>query len=80
MKRTCQNTYQATIPGYEYCTNITYRIEACDIVGNKAIKDNEYHVVPEYSSTAIYLLIIITISLATTLMSNNLITANHKGQ
>ncbi|MEM0358336.1 MAG: family 10 glycosylhydrolase [Candidatus Bathyarchaeia archaeon] len=64
MKRTCQNTYHATIPGYEYCTNITYRIEACDIVGNKAIKDNEYHVVPEYSSTALYLLIIITISLA----------------
>jgi hypothetical protein len=64
MKQVCQNTYQATIPGYEYCTWVTYKIEACDIVGNNAIRDNDgysykYHVIPEFPSVAILILLML---------------------
>jgi uncharacterized lipoprotein YddW (UPF0748 family) len=59
MKQVCQNTYQATIPGYEYCIWVTYKIEACDIVGNNAIRDKDgygykYHVIPEFPSALIF--------------------------
>jgi len=55
------NTYQAMIPGYENCTWVTYKIIAFDNGGNQATKDNHgynyiYHVIPELSIMAIFLL------------------------
>jgi len=65
MKQICQNTYQATIPGHNSCTTIAYKIEAYDILGNKAVKDNSglyytYHVIPEIQSVTALILIIPT--------------------
>jgi uncharacterized lipoprotein YddW (UPF0748 family) len=62
MKQVCQNTYQATIPGYQYCTWVTFKIEAFDVVGNNATKDNyglgyTYHVIPEFQTIHIGLLL-----------------------
>ena len=59
-------TYEATIPGYENCTWITYKIIAYDNAGNNAIKDNngygyKYHVIPEFPSTTILLLMLTTL-------------------
>jgi len=50
-------TYEATIPGYENCTWIIYKIVAYDNAGNNATKDNKgyhykYHVIPEFPSSA----------------------------
>jgi len=47
-------TYEATIPGYENCTWITYKIVAYDNAGNNATKDNnhfyyKYYIIPEFS-------------------------------
>jgi len=58
------NTYQTTIPGYENCTWITYKIIAYDNNGNPAINDNYgyyyiYRVIPEFPSAIILLLPII---------------------
>ncbi|RLI40025.1 hypothetical protein DRO69_13480, partial [Candidatus Bathyarchaeota archaeon] len=51
-------TYEATIPGYENCTWITYKIIAYDKAGNNQTKDNngygyKYHVIPEFPSILI---------------------------
>jgi len=51
-------TYEATIPGYENCTWITYKIIAYDKAGNNQTKDNngygyKYHVIPEFPSAII---------------------------
>ena len=48
-------TYEATIPGHENCTWITYKIVAYDNAGNNATKDNngyyyKYYVIPESPS------------------------------
>jgi parallel beta-helix repeat protein len=45
-------TYQATIPGYDGCTWVTYKITAYDNAGNNATKDNngqyyKYHVIQD---------------------------------
>jgi parallel beta-helix repeat protein len=52
------DTYQTTIPGYENCTWVTYKIVAYDNTGNNATKDNlgyyyKYHVIPEFPSVLI---------------------------
>jgi hypothetical protein len=63
-------TYEATIPGYENCTWITYKIVAYDNAGNDATKDNnrfyyKYYVIPEFSINMMLIssLILITIAL-----------------
>ena len=61
--------YQATIPGYEYCTWITYKIIVYDNAGNNATKDNlgyyyKYHVIPEFSPAIILPLFMILTMLA----------------
>jgi len=67
------NTYQATIPGYENCTWVTYKIVAYDNAGNTAVKDNngyhyKYHVIPEFPSTILLPLLMLTTLLATVLL------------
>jgi parallel beta-helix repeat protein len=66
-------TYEATIPGYENCTWITYKIVAYDKAENNATKDNngynyKYHVIPELPSTAILPLLMLTTLIATVLL------------
>jgi hypothetical protein len=66
------NTFQTTIPGFENCTWITYKIIAYDNAGNNATKDNngygyQYHVIPEFSSTSILILLMLTTLIATAL-------------
>jgi len=61
-------TYEATIPGYGNCTWITYKIIAHDNAGNNAIKDNngfyyKYHIIPEFPSITILLLMLVVISI-----------------
>jgi hypothetical protein len=67
------NTYQAKIGGYENCTWVRYKIDAYDNAENHAVNDNEgyyyvYHVIPEFSTTVIMLLLLflVTISLLIT--------------
>jgi hypothetical protein len=64
--------YEATIRGYENCTWVTYKIIAYDNAGNNATKDNngygyQYHVIPEFPSTSIFILLMLTTLIATTL-------------
>ena len=63
------NKYQATIPGYENCTSITYKIAAYDNNGNSAINDKygyyfDYHVIPESPSLIVLSLLMIATLLA----------------
>jgi hypothetical protein len=65
-------TYEATIDGYGNCTWVTYKIIAYDNAGNNATKDNngygyQYHVIPEFPSTPILILLMLTTLIATTL-------------
>lgn len=64
-----ENVWSATIPNFPYCTNVTYAIEAEDNVGNFVTTVDmgyviQYHVIPEFSSSLILLMLI-----ATTLMT-----------
>ena len=73
MTETSTNTYQATIPGYENCTWISYKIIAYDNAGNNATRDNngyyyKYHVIPEFPSTTILTLLMLTTLIATILL------------
>ena len=68
MTQIYQNTYQAIIPGYDNCITIAYKIEAYDVLGNKAVKDNDglwytYHV-PEFPLIITLLLFISLTTLA----------------
>jgi parallel beta-helix repeat protein len=72
MTQIATNTFQATIPGYEYSTWVTYKIIAYDNAGNNATKDNngygyKYHVIPEFPSTPILMLLMLTTLITTTL-------------
>jgi len=63
------NKYQATIPGYENCTSVTYKIAAYDNNGNSAINDKygyyfDYHVIPESPSLIVLSLLMIATLLA----------------
>jgi len=63
------NTYQATIPGYENCISVTYKIAAYDNNGNSAINDRygyyfDYHVIPESPSLIVLSLLMIATVLA----------------
>jgi uncharacterized delta-60 repeat protein len=65
-------TYEATIKGYENCTWVTYKIIAYDNAGNNATKDNnrygyQYHVIPEFPTTPILILLMLTTILTKTL-------------
>ena len=65
-------TYKATIRGYENCTWITYKIVAYDNAGNNATKDNngydyQYHVIPEFPSMPILILLMLTTLITTAL-------------
>jgi len=66
-------TYEATIPGHENCTWITYKIVAYDKAGNNQTKDNEgygykYHVIPEFPSITLLLVLTLTTFIATILL------------
>jgi len=66
-------TYEATIPGYENCTWITYKIIAYDKAGNNATQDNngyfyKYHVIPEFPSATILPIFMLATLIATTLL------------
>jgi hypothetical protein len=70
-------TYKATIRGYENCTWITYKIVAYDNAGNNATKDNngygyQYHVIPEFGSTTILSLFMLTTLIATVLLKKKI--------
>lgn len=67
------NNYQAAIRGYENCTGVTYKIIAYDNAGNNATKDNngyyyKYHVIPEFPSTIILPVLMLTTLIATILL------------
>jgi hypothetical protein len=73
MTQILTNTFQATIPGYEYSTWVTYKIIAYDNAGNNATKDNngygyKYHVIPEYPSTLILVFIMATTLITTSIL------------
>ena len=58
MDRVSSQTFQATIPGFQEETYVSYKIVAYDHAGNKAENNNDnsyytYHVVPEYSANII---------------------------
>ena len=66
-------TYEATIPGYENCTWISYKIIAYDNAGNNATQDNngyyyKYHVIPEFPSATILTLLMLAVLIATILL------------
>jgi len=66
-------TYEATIPGYENCIWITYKIVAYDKAGNNQTKNNNgyyynYHVIPEFPSVTILTLLTLTTLIATILL------------
>jgi len=66
-------TYEATIPGYENSTWISYKIIAYDNAGNNATKDNngyfyKYHVIPEFPTTIMLTLLMLTTLIATILL------------
>jgi len=66
-------TYEATIPGYENCTWITYKIVAYDKAGNNATRDNngyfyKYHVIQEFPTTIMLTLLMLTTLIATILL------------
>ena len=66
-------TYEATIPGYEKCTWITYKIIAYDNAGNNATRDNngyfyKYHVIPEFPTTIMLTLLMLAVLIATILL------------
>lgn len=66
-----------TIPGYEYCTWVTYKIIAFDNAGNMAVKDNngydyQYHIIPEFSWNIELLIPVVLISVALILMKRKL--------
>ena len=70
MTETSPNTYQTTIPGYENCTWITYKIVAYDTAENQAVNDNngyyyKYYVIPEFPSTILLPLFMLLSMLAT---------------
>jgi hypothetical protein len=72
MTQIATNTFQATIPGYEYSTWVTYKTIAYDNAGNNAAKDNngygyKYHVIPEFPSTPILILLMLTTLITTAL-------------
>jgi hypothetical protein len=74
-------TYEATIKGYENCTWVTYKIIAYDNAGNNATKDNngygyKYHVIPEFPTTSILILLILITLITTTLWKTKRKTSN----
>ena len=73
MTQISTNTFQATIPGYEYSALVTYKIIAYDNAGNNATKDNfgyyyKYHVIPEYPLTLILVFIMATTLITTSIL------------
>jgi len=67
MDRVSSQIFQATIPGFQEETYVSYKIVAYDYAGNKAENNNNnsyytYHVVPEYSANIILaILMLLTI-------------------
>jgi hypothetical protein len=58
------NVWNATIPPFPYCTNVTYTIQAEDDVGNTITTEEmgyeyHYHVITEFQSLVILLLFLI---------------------
>ena len=56
--------WNASIPKFPYCTNVTYAIGAEDNVGNTASTaemgyDIQYHVIPEFTALAMTLLLVV---------------------
>jgi len=59
-----RNIWNATIPAFPYCTNVTYTITAEDNVGNTITTQEmgyeyQYHVIPEFPTAIIVLLFMI---------------------
>jgi hypothetical protein len=62
MSRISGDIYSATIPPFENFTNVYYKIESYDNLGNRAVEDNAgqfhaYRVIPEYSIAVLALLL-----------------------
>jgi hypothetical protein len=60
--------WNASIPKFPYCTNVTYAIAAEDNVGNAASTaemgyDIQYHVIPEFTALAMTLLFMVAMLL-----------------
>jgi|GEM_PF-1596224 len=60
MTEIAPNTYQATIPGYDNCTWVIYKIIAYDNAGNNATKNNngynyKYQFIPEFPENTLLL-------------------------
>lgn len=69
MKNPIEDTYQETIPGQSYCTEVKYKIIAYDNAENPAVEDNAgayyvYHVIPEFPSAMILTLFMVFTLLA----------------
>jgi hypothetical protein len=67
------NIWNAVIPSFPYCTNVTYTISAEDNVGNAITTtemgyDIQYHVIPELTSFLILLLFMATALVAIPLL------------
>jgi len=70
MTETSASEYQATIPGQEYCTWVTYKVVGYDNAGNTAIKDNfgnhyKYHVISEYPLDTLTIMILTILTITT---------------
>jgi len=66
------SSYEQEIPQQQPDTIVKYKIIACDNAGNNATKDNngygyKYHVIPEFPSTLILVIFMLTTLMATTL-------------
>jgi hypothetical protein len=76
------NVWNATIPAFPYCTNVTYVIIAEDDVNNTITTEemgheHQYHVVPEFPSAMIMLLFTIATLLAVLLYKRKLSVCVH---
>jgi uncharacterized lipoprotein YddW (UPF0748 family) len=70
MTKVDENVYVAQITGFPECTNISYKIIAYDIVGSCIINDDAgqyytYYVIPEFNSTPLITLLIISATITT---------------
>jgi len=73
MTKLVGNIYNATIPQFEYCTNVTYKIIAEDNAGNVISTEDlgyeyKYHVIPEFPVTALLIPVLLALAAVMILM------------
>jgi hypothetical protein len=76
------NIYQAVIPGQQNDIWTSYKILAYDNAGNTAVRDNDgyyyqYHIIPEYPSTIMWTLLMLTTLIGIALMKKREKTGSH---